>query len=680
MSTRYVWGRYNVNTTCQITDRGDVQSVYLQGGGAKCASSYTVDDPLDADSEFHLSGTILDILAYDSPPPVFLYPYMMINSDSKSLYTSSRYQGTNWIINGNYVKAETSEMTSALIGHKQITANSSQGGLVGYNSSAASTSYPQDGISGSYWYEYQGSDNIDPSGVSIPSSIKGGQAITISVTPGSGKVYGGTVSYRYQVSTNGGSSWSTVATTTATSQSYTVPKGTTSLMVRVQAMDDLGFTSNSYVTSASVTVTNNTPPSAPATLNVPASNMGGKTAAISRSASTDPDGNLSGYSLARSVNSGAGAEVYNGANLSFSDSITKGWNTVAYRVRAYDSEGEYSGYTTGETRTVHNNEPPTAPGSIQVANVTAGQQCTITLTAATDPDGTIASYIYERSVDGSDWTQVANVNALTYQDTVSGDWGTVAYRAKAVDNEGESGPYVTGSTTVVNAGWVIISGPVSDMGDKPAPFTFSFTPSISGQSTSASINISVTLDGKGIYNNAVAAGSPVELEIDTRALRSGGHSISVAASCAEYTPAAAEYTFDVPAYVLPDGGRMEQLEAPDGGVIFPVTLARAVAGLEGYGVDSKVHPGAYTGTGTYGSGNQCSLSLEFEPKLVIIQGTSGRMAVLTKPSGVGVSIGGGDSETLIVTWGANGVSWYNGLNAANQMNTANETYSYTAFG
>ena len=35
MSTRYVWGRYNINNTYQITDRGDVQSVYLQGGGAK---------------------------------------------------------------------------------------------------------------------------------------------------------------------------------------------------------------------------------------------------------------------------------------------------------------------------------------------------------------------------------------------------------------------------------------------------------------------------------------------------------------------------------------------------------------------------------------------------------------------------------------------------------------------
>ena len=181
MSTRYVWGRYNVDNTYQITDREDVQSVYLQGGGAKCANSYTVDDPLDANSEFHLAGTIHEILSYDSQYPTFLYPYMMIDAYSKSLYIAERYQGTFWDINGDYVVAETPEMTNALLNHKQITVNSSQGGLVGYNSSAASTSYPQDGISGSYWYEYQGSDNIDPSGCTIflrsPAKIRQNQPI-----------------------------------------------------------------------------------------------------------------------------------------------------------------------------------------------------------------------------------------------------------------------------------------------------------------------------------------------------------------------------------------------------------------------------------------------------------------------------------------------------------------------
>lgn len=54
-----------------------------------------------------------------------------------------------------------------------------KGSLQGYVSSGSSASYPQDGVSGANWYDYQGSDNIDPSGCSIPSTILGG-----SILPG----------------------------------------------------------------------------------------------------------------------------------------------------------------------------------------------------------------------------------------------------------------------------------------------------------------------------------------------------------------------------------------------------------------------------------------------------------------------------------------------------------------
>lgn len=330
--------------------------------------------------------------------------------------------------------------------------------------------------------------------------------------------------------------------------------------------------------------------------------------------------------------------------------------------------------------TITTNAPPTAPGSINVSNVIKGQTVTITLTAATDPDGTVASYIYERSVDGSAWEQIANVNSLTSQDVVGSEWGTVAYRAKAVDDYGDSGPYVTSQTSVVNSGWVIISGPANDMGNKPAPFEFELSVSISGQETSDNITVDVTLDGKSVYSQAVAPNTPISIDVDTRTMRTGSHSFAVAASCDTYVPASGEYTFNVPEITIPDGGRMDRLEGQDGETIFPITLARAVAGLENYGVESKVHPGAYTGTGTYGTDNPNTLEFEFEPKMVLIQGTAGRVAILIKPSGVGVSIGPNESTTLNVTWQGKAVSWYNALNAANQMNTENETYSYTAFG
>ena len=488
--------------------------------------------------------------------------------------SSVRYGGTVYVSQEhNYLIEQCSSYTSYEYKRNKT--------IAGYASSANSAQYPADGVSGNSWYTEQGSDNIDASAVSIPSTIMGGTQITITVTPGTGKVYAGTVSYIYQVKLGSGS-WTTIATTTATTRTYTVPYGTESIQVRVQAKDDIGFTSSDYATSSAVTVINN--------------------------------------------------------------------------------------------------QPPTAPGSIEVTNVVSGQQCTITITAATDPDGTVESYIYERSVDGSAWGQIANVNALTYNDTINAEWGTVAYRAKAVDDDGDSGPYVTSQTSVVNSGWVIISGPANDMGDKPAPFEFELSVSISGQETSDNITVDVTLDGQSVYSQAVAPNTPISIDVDTRTMRTGSHSFAVAATCDTYVPASGEYTFTVPEITIPDGGRMDRLEGQDGETIFPITLARAVAGLENYGVESKVHPGAYTGTGTFGTDNPNSLEFEFEPKMVLIQGTAGRVAILIKPSGVGVSIGPNESTTLNVTWQGKSVSWYNALNAANQMNTENETYSYTAFG
>ena len=80
-------------------------------------------------------------------------------------------------------------------------------------------------------------------------------------------------------------------------------------------------------------------------------------------ASTDEDGNLSGYILERQVNGGAWAQVYKGINRSYTDAITFGWTSIAYRVKAYDSAGAESAYNTSATRTVVNNHAPVISGT-----------------------------------------------------------------------------------------------------------------------------------------------------------------------------------------------------------------------------------------------------------------------------------------------------------------------------
>ena len=107
----------------------------------------------------------------------------------------------------------------------------------------------------------------------------------------------------------------------------------------------------------------NDAPTPPTTITVPDAVQGGANVTVEWSAAVDPDGNLGGYILERSVNGDAWAEIYRGALRRHTDSIVLGWQTVVYRVKAYDSYGLESTYTTGEVRTVTNNTAPTISGS-----------------------------------------------------------------------------------------------------------------------------------------------------------------------------------------------------------------------------------------------------------------------------------------------------------------------------
>ena len=238
--------------------------------------------------------------------------------------------------------------------------------------------------------------------------------------------------------------------------------------------------------------------------------------------------------------------------------------------------------------TVSTNAAPTAPGSINVTNTVAGGQATITLTAATDPDGTIASYRYERSVDESQFTQFADVNSLTQTDQIGEDWGTVAYRACAVDNDGASGPYVTSETKTINSGYLLIGGPVSNMGVKSIPFDFEATVGVSGETSITGIEATMWLDHMQVYHESVNQGATLEYHVDTRVMSSGQHTIQVTLEKEDYLPANAAYYFTVPSQGLPDGGMSAQLEDDQGNPIFPRTTTRDVIGPSGKSVQNEI--------------------------------------------------------------------------------------------
>lgn len=197
-----------------------------------------------------------------------------------------------------------------------------------------------------------------PGSISVPSSIMGGTNISISWAKSS-DAESNLAGYKVERSTNGGSSWSQIYQGTATSTTNNVAFGTTSVMYRVKAYDTEGLESG-WRTSSQVTVVNNNAPSAPPSIAVPNDVKGGSTLVISWTTASDSDGNLSGYILERSTDGGSAyTQVYKGNALTYTDTITKGWSTVMYRVKAYDSYNAQSGYTTSTKRTVDNNTTPT---------------------------------------------------------------------------------------------------------------------------------------------------------------------------------------------------------------------------------------------------------------------------------------------------------------------------------
>ena len=209
---------------------------------------------------------------------------------------------------------------------------------------------------------------------------------------------------------------------------------------------------SSLLVSDDGSVTTNTAPTTPGTINVPGTIQGGSTIEISWTASTDAEKNLEGYIVERSTNGGSSwSQVYQGAALKTTNTVAAGTQTVMYRVKAYDSDGLSSGYKTSGQITVINNTAPSAPASITVPNtVYGGQSNIVTWGAATDPDGDAVTYALERQVDGGDWSQIYTGSALSYTDTVTRGWTSVAYRVKAVDSRSASGPYATSPTRTVN--------------------------------------------------------------------------------------------------------------------------------------------------------------------------------------------------------------------------------------
>lgn len=343
------------------------------------------------------------------------------------------------------------------------------------------------------------------------------------------------------------------------------------------------------------------------------------------------------------------------------------------------------------------NEPPTAPGSIDVTAPVAGQPVTVTLTAATDPDGTVAAYVIERSVDGGDWQQVQNSAALTFTETVGADWQSVQYRAAAVDDEGAQGPYLESGTLPVSTGAVTLTGPASGQGEHAQPFDLGpITLGVTPAPSDPAVQFAVLLDGAEAVSASHQSGDQITLHIDPRVMARGAHTITVTASKEAYSTAMAQYTYTVPAWDGSDieGGASGVMQDHTGRKLLPKALAQDCLGPDGKDVATwiaelsqgggsaatglKLETGSYRGNGQSGEGSPNTLSFSGTPQLVVVQSSAGTGIFVRDVEGLALRANYYVmAATLTATWIDNGVSWF-GSDAQSQLNVSSTTYRYVA--
>lgn len=497
--------------------------------------------------------------------------------------------------------------------YKVTPSGATQGSFIEYIYSESPSAYPQDGVSGNYWYSDRTAITISPpSSISVsPNPPKGGS--NVSVSWGAASSGGGAIS-NYELSKRlDGGSWTVVGTYGGSTRTDSVPvaKGTETIAFRVRAKDENGYWSD-YKTSGAYTVKNNAAPGAPESITVPETVYGGKETEISWAAASDPDGNLSGYILERQTDGGSWSQRYKGAGRSYADTVPFGTASVCYRVKAYDVENLSSGYTTSPTRSVVN--APDVPVLTVPELAMEGQTVPVSWTAATHAAG----YTLERKAStDADWTQVYSGQALSSSET-AGAWTAVQYRVKATGEEADSAWATSGEIPVVSASALVISGQDGDLGTLVNDVPYSVSSDTGNQ-------ISLELRVNGALWTALEVSSGYAQSIPVIDLPTGAGTIDILATVQASTgavSAARAWTY-TKTPVTTSAGPCDVVEWQDatGAVKFPVTLAEAVRIPGGKTLDqvtqfpAQICTGSYVGTGTYGKDDPTEITFPFVPDL-----------------------------------------------------------------
>lgn len=302
-----------------------------------------------------------------------------------------------------------------------------------------------------------------------------------------------------------------LSSSSATSYNDNIPStyGGGSVYYEISFEDTYGG-SGTAKTSA-VRVLSNSAPTIPGIPILPTVINGGSDITVTWDKSTDADGNLEGYKLERSIDGGGSwTQVYQGSAVAAVTPVPSGIESVMYRVKAYDSYGEESGYAATSEYTVINNTAPTVPETITVPSVIAnGSSVLISWGASTDADGEAVSYQLERSIDGGAFEVIYTGSARNYTDTIEAGWATIAYRVCAIDARGAKSGYAESDVRNIISNYAptveIIDAPVgNDYGVVSERFTISVKV---GDRDNTKITVKYRLDGTLKQTAMVSLGS-----------------------------------------------------------------------------------------------------------------------------------------------------------------------------
>lgn len=381
---------------------------------------------------------------------------------------------------------------------------------------------------------------------------------------------------------------------------------------------------------------------------------------------------VSTYEVSYSTNGGSTWTVAGTtADTSLSVDLPTGATSIQFRVRAQDSNGQWSSYATGTTSTVL--LPPTISVPVQAMQ---GQNIPVSWTAVDEA----TSYTLQRKANtDTDWVEVYTGQDLEFTEEV-GAWSTVQYRVQAIFSSSPGGWGTSKVIPVVSASALVISGQDGDLGTLTAdvPYTVS-------TDTGKPITVERKVNGQVVAS--IEASSNFAYDIPIYDLPTGAGTITLTCSVTPegQAPVQAErkWTYYKAPVLFPQTGSTVQI-IKEGKNVYPLTIAEAVRTPQymGGSLDKTlelleeilntavISVGTYVGTGTSGQSAPNRLRFMSPPTVVTVYGEGRVLSISnTEPTG-------GQTDAYIQ---GNEAIWYN-ISADKQLNESGKTYTYFAAG